>query len=129
MPWLDKDGYLKCWDTSSKPYKKKSVHRMVMEDKLGRKLKDDEDVHHIDGNRTNNSPSNLEVVNHSLHILEHHAMEYEDVVCDWCGVVFLREKHRVKHKLKRSSKQFCSRSCGSKNAMKERWSRDGSRNL
>lgn len=36
-------------------------HIIVAEQILGRELKDDEVVHHIDGNRSNNDPSNLMV--------------------------------------------------------------------
>jgi hypothetical protein len=36
-----------------------SEHRYVMEQKLGRKLRKGEVVHHLDGNRANNSPENL----------------------------------------------------------------------
>lgn len=34
-------------------------HRLVWERENGRRLKDNEDVHHIDGDRANNDPSNL----------------------------------------------------------------------
>ena len=37
------------------------AHRVVAEEMLGRKLKPDEVVHHIDGNKRNNEPSNLKV--------------------------------------------------------------------
>lgn len=36
-------------------------HRYVMEQKLDRKLLEGENVHHIDGNRGNNAPDNLEL--------------------------------------------------------------------
>jgi len=38
---------------------KKAIHRIVMEKKLGRKLRRGETVHHIDGNKLNNRPRNL----------------------------------------------------------------------
>jgi hypothetical protein len=37
-------------------------HRIVMEKKLGRKLRLNERVHHINGKRTDNRPSNLELM-------------------------------------------------------------------
>ncbi len=37
-------------------------HRVVAEKNIGRMLRDGEQVHHIDGNKQNNSPDNLQVV-------------------------------------------------------------------
>ncbi|MDR4483879.1 MAG: HNH endonuclease [Nitrospirales bacterium] len=43
-------------------------HRLVAEEKLGRRLRPGEQVHHIDGNTQHNSPSNIEVVDsHATH--------------------------------------------------------------
>lgn len=39
----------------------KLEHRVVMEEKLGRPMRDDETVHHINGNRQDNRPENLEL--------------------------------------------------------------------
>lgn len=36
-------------------------HRLVLAEKLGRPLREGETAHHIDGNRGNNSPENLEL--------------------------------------------------------------------
>ncbi len=46
-------------------------HRLVMEKYLGRLLEKDEVVHHIDGNRTNNSIDNLDVMTKSEHSAIH----------------------------------------------------------
>lgn len=42
-------------------------HRVVMEKHLGRKLRGDEIVHHIDGNRKNNDIKNLQLMNKIKH--------------------------------------------------------------
>lgn len=59
---IDKDGYIRILSLN---HPNKTVrgyvlqHRLVMEKKIGRYLKPEEDVHHIDQNRQNNSPNNL----------------------------------------------------------------------
>lgn len=42
-------------------------HRLVMEKKLGRKLRKGEQVHHLNENPADNRPSNLEVVTMAEH--------------------------------------------------------------
>jgi hypothetical protein len=54
---LDRKGYRVLY-VAGKQYKE---HRLVMERVLGRPLTTNENVHHIDGDRTNNDPSNLEL--------------------------------------------------------------------
>lgn len=51
-------------------------HRVIMENKLGRRLKPDETVHHKDHNRYNNDPSNLAI----LSIAEHKALHANENV-------------------------------------------------
>lgn len=53
--YIDDNGYRRFKDSN------KLVHRYVMEKKLGRKLKQGEIVHHINRNKLDNSPENLEV--------------------------------------------------------------------
>lgn len=43
------------------------VHRVIAESAVGRWLKYEEQVHHIDGNRKNNSPGNLLVCSREYH--------------------------------------------------------------
>ncbi|KAA0888795.1 HNH endonuclease [Oryzomonas rubra] len=46
-----------CADTRGYAYE----HRLIAAEKIGRPLMNSEKVHHIDGNKQNNSPENLEV--------------------------------------------------------------------
>lgn len=49
----------------------RSEHRIIMERIIGRRLSFDEVVHHIDGDKSNNSPDNLMVVSRREHALIH----------------------------------------------------------
>jgi hypothetical protein len=46
-------------------------HRVIAEQMLGRPLRRNEIVHHIDGNKHNNDPTNLQVMTQSEHVREH----------------------------------------------------------
>lgn len=46
-------------------------HRVIMAQKLGRPLTENEIVHHVDENKKNNDPENLELTNHEDHSREH----------------------------------------------------------
>lgn len=46
-------------------------HRLVASKKIGRLIEKFEDVHHIDGNKQNNNPKNLEVMTHGEHSSHH----------------------------------------------------------
>ena len=56
--YLDKDGYV-IINIEGKQVK---AHRYIMEQVLGRKLRRDEVVHHINGNRQDNKVENLQVM-------------------------------------------------------------------
>lgn len=54
-----------------------SLHRVAMEEFIGRKLLHKEVVHHIDGNRLNNALSNLMLMSSSEHARLHRLQESE----------------------------------------------------
>ena len=66
--YVNHSGYLEMWiGTDSEKYGRKDgyvlVHRKVAQDTIGRSLSPKEVVHHIDGNKLNNDPTNLLVCN------------------------------------------------------------------
>lgn len=65
---LKPNGYLEYTRGKNKG---KSVHVVTMEERLGRKLRRDEVVHHIDGNKTNNDISNLALLTRGGHARLH----------------------------------------------------------
>lgn len=75
-----RDGYLYCttepphpFGESRKDRKKKYIylHRAVKEKEIGRYLTSDEEVDHKDKDKSNNSPSNLELVKKGDHQKDH----------------------------------------------------------
>lgn len=67
---LNKKGYYVI--TSSKEgNNKKKLHRLIYEDYYNVSLLDNVDVHHIDGDKTNNDINNLELLTHSEHSRKH----------------------------------------------------------
>jgi hypothetical protein len=75
-------------------------HRHVMSIHLGRWLTPDEIVHHEDGNRQNNTISNLEVTTQSKHAQDHASgrrVELTPILCETCSELFSPSKAHHKY--------------------------------
>lgn len=70
---IKQNGYI---EYTMGPNKGRSVHRVVLEEKLGRRLGSHEVSHHIDEDKSNNDPDNLVAMTRSehtsLHRRKHH---------------------------------------------------------
>ena len=112
-----KDGRTRVYIKGTK--KVVSYPRLLLEEKIGRELLDDEQVHHIDGNPKNNSVDNLELVHRGEHQRSHNPPKYFDktVNCAWCGKEFTwtalqQRTHKGNCNSKSTiNKAFCSKSC------------------
>lgn len=84
-----------------------ALHRYVMEQHLGRKLLESEHVHHIDGDKSNNDISNLQVMDIKEHSKLHFPrITWFDYVCSNCGKSFQGYSCKVN-----PNSPACSRSC------------------
>ena len=93
------------------------LHRVLMENKLGRLLDLGEDVHHKDDDKTNDDPDNLEVKTKSAHAKHHrkkHITQLIECACAQCACTFGLKPHiyRLRIKRNKTAAVFCSRSCG-----------------
>lgn len=69
---LSTHGYVRLANgTGAKVYE----HTVIAERALGRKLRETEVVHHVDGDKTNNAPSNLLICTRIYHIALHARLE------------------------------------------------------
>lgn len=87
-------------------------YRYAMEQKLNRFLKDGELVHHINGNKEDDRPENLEVHTRTEHINIHRIKaEMITLKCNFCNKFFERETRIYRDKIRiGQSHFFCCKS-------------------
>ena len=95
----------------------KLIHRALMEEKLGRKLSDDEIVHHINGNKEDYDPENLQLTTRIEHLKIHFAgtTKYETIICAHCGKTVEKRLNDIKrYKMKGITNFYCNKTCQGK---------------
>jgi hypothetical protein len=89
-----------------------------MEVLVGRPLLPTEHVHHLDGNKQNNNPENLELLSASVHNSLTHLKYPFLFYCPNCGRPFMRDYNRNPVKLR-----FHNRSCRTSFINRRYWAR------
>jgi hypothetical protein len=89
------------------------LHRVVMENYLGRLLNENEVVHHKDENKKNNNIDNLELMDRVEHVSYHGKMQGKSMVllkCPYCEKKFTKQKRQT---FLRKPSEFtcCGRKC------------------
>ena len=88
------------------------LHRVLMENRLGRLLTSGEHVHHKDEDKTNDDPNNLELMTASEHAAHHRHVDAIECRCP-CGKAFSIKPAAMRLRLKRSrsGRLYCGRDC------------------
>lgn len=94
-----------------RPYKSASwqfEQRLVAEALLGRPLKKAESIHHKNGDKLDNMPLNLQLMNKSSHPRLHNPLKGEFIQCLNCGNPFYRPRAWINQ----GRGLYCSPKCG-----------------
>lgn len=115
--YYGKDGrkrVYKKYDDGSK--KVITYARHLMEERLGRKLRPDETVDHIDRDRGNDIIDNLRIVGWGQHASDDNKRAVSiEITCVLCGRKALKSRRHIRHNAKQGKAgPFCGKSCAGK---------------
>ena len=132
---IDKNGYVvvldendvDSFDTGTGNGKKGVYeHRLIARETIGRNLKEDEVVHHLDGNKSNNSPDNLLVLSNSQHSKLHQWLD-KNIIIPKPSQLIRNTKGCIRcincEKPINYGKKFCSNACKNLTLVKQRGSK------
>lgn len=107
------DGYvrIRCPQHPKQAKGEVLLHRLIMENNLGRFLRSNEVVHHLDGNGLNNALENLVLTNTTDHHRLYHRSDPPTRVCPQCKQRFIVTTHNW-HKY--STQRYCGSTCREK---------------
>ena len=111
--YVDNQGGFRVWlPEHPRAYKGGYVLRSIAAYELyhGIQVPRENDIHHINGNRLNDSKENLEMMSHREHAILSASPKIRDVIkiCKHCGKEFKIKRWRLKHP---SRGQYCSQEC------------------
>ncbi len=138
MRWrINAQGYYELRIRRDNVIYRTTQHRLVMAQHLGRPLRSDEVVHHINGDKLDNAISNLELTDHAAHAREHNTLAGVDyvaraekwrlaeaargprvsraarigLICSQCGAAFSRLHSQFRKSLAKGVRPACDRRC------------------
>ncbi len=95
-------------------YKCYLYSKYLMSIKLGRILSKDEEVYHINGDKSDDRIENIQVLTREDNMkkwTEDNKAKYVVATCSFCGYEFERSARNIRWKLKKNINVYCSMSC------------------